>query len=49
MASKPLSQIFSNKINVDGQDTPIHHVGIAVGVAIAAVIGIGILNHKANH
>ena len=45
----PLSQIFSNKINVDQQAPPIHHVSIAVALLAGVVIGIGIINYKADH
>lgn len=45
----PTSQIFAEKVDIDGQGTtPIHHVGGGVALLVLAVIGIGYLNHRAN-
>lgn len=42
------SQVFAEKVYVDNQGTPIHHVGGAVLLLVLAVCGIGYLNHRAN-
>jgi hypothetical protein len=47
--TSPTSQIFAEKVNVDSTTTPIHHIGAGALLLVAAVVGIGWLNHRANH
>lgn len=42
------SQVFAEKVYVDKQATPIHHVGGAVILVVLGVVAIGYLNHRAN-